>query len=754
MKTNMRFLLILLLFITTVYTPVLAQINFGDLQVNPQLFSKKKKQLKADGVEVLYVVDTLRLPFLDDFSTDRLKRYEVIDSNLIIDSVDVLFKVNGFNLDSISGLFDTTYNIIRHDFPPTIDSTAQTPLFVIFYNDDNNLNLATDTLVLWPATFTELHNNQLFVRDLRPDTVLYNIFDTLAFYPDDKSIWLDDQVWINNTFPVNPPTWGVATFDGIDADGMAYNLTYGSSGDADKLTSKPIDLGEKLANVPYTSADSIYLSFYYQTRGIGDAPELSDELALEFYDVENGTWAEVYTIVGDTLQSFKKVMVPIIDAKYLKRGFQFRFSSYASTSGSFDHFHIDYVYLNSGRTVSNDKPEDMALIKGDASSIVGYTEMPWKHYVLNNTSFTSNKLNFTIGNLSGITCNVRNTVRITDLGTNSLVYVSHPDSAANSNLAQQSVWSFRHNLQIPGNEFYYTPDASERKKFRIDYTTYTSSISNDVNKENDTVSVVQVLDTYYAYDDGGAERTISMVGTGSKIAYEFNADISNADTLRAIWMYFPPTQEDITTRAFRIYVWSELGDNETELYKGELVSYPIYSETNEYIRYELEENIVLKGKFYVGFEQIAATEIYLGFDRNNSSTSKIFFNTNDQWLNLEEEGGLAGSMMMRPDFGEPEKPPLQIEEIVKAETVRSPLIFPNPAHQSVEVNLQNLIKNEYATFGFTVELFDMTGRMLERIITTSTAHFDLVSMPVGIYMIRISGGELTAPQTHKLIVRH
>ena len=36
----------------------------------------------------------------------------------------------------------------------------------------------------------------------------------------DNDLWMESSVFVNRTYPINPPTIGVATFDGLDANGI------------------------------------------------------------------------------------------------------------------------------------------------------------------------------------------------------------------------------------------------------------------------------------------------------------------------------------------------------------------------------------------------------------------------------------------------------------------------------------------------------------------------------------------------------
>ena len=72
------------------------------------------------------------------------------------------------------------------------------------------------------------------------------------------------QFFVNRTYPINPVTIGVATFDGLDEYGFARNFSQANpSAPSDTLLSQEIDL---------SAVDTAYMMFYFQGKGIGDAP--------------------------------------------------------------------------------------------------------------------------------------------------------------------------------------------------------------------------------------------------------------------------------------------------------------------------------------------------------------------------------------------------------------------------------------------------------------------------------------------------
>jgi hypothetical protein len=165
-------------------------------------------------------------------------------------------------------------------------------------------------------------------------------------YPDTAK-WLDNSVYVNRDLPIAPITIGAATFDGVNANGYPYNFnaSAGSSGKADTLTSKPIDL-----HLPGDT--TVYFSFYYQGGGRGDWPNTPDSLVLEFKDSSavSAPWKHIWSTKGfastGSDSTWKYVSIHITKPGFLSRGFQFRFCNYATLNGTFDNWHLDYVYLN------------------------------------------------------------------------------------------------------------------------------------------------------------------------------------------------------------------------------------------------------------------------------------------------------------------------------------------------------------------------------------------------------------------------
>ena len=157
-----------------------------------------------------------------------------------------------------------------------------------------------------------------------------------------------------------------------------------SSLPADTLTSKPINLNLRVPS------DSIALTFYYQARGNGDTPELSDTLLLDYWKPKQATWStKVWYQRGNSNPNtndtvFKRGFVWVSDTAYLHDGFKFRFRNKATTAGDFDHWHLDYVYMNINRGMIKDTTNiDFAFGYIPTPYLKNYSAMPWRQYDTN-----------------------------------------------------------------------------------------------------------------------------------------------------------------------------------------------------------------------------------------------------------------------------------------------------------------------------------------------------------------------------------
>ena len=730
--------------------------KISSLRVNSQLFNGddlENFQLnKLSDEEISYfILDTLLLPFVDDFSTNKLKKYntDLYNSSYILDSVSFDFTVDAVVVDTFVCYFDTTWSFVFDTTDSMVSKTEQSKYQIVYYNDTYNPFIPSDTSQCWlPFSIYDtigIVDTTDTVFSILADT-LVNSIDTLKVYPPDTGIvsaynskWVDNYIYINSTYPVDPITIGVATFDGLNELGKPYNEFSDPLGHgiADYLTSKPIDLNK-------TILDSVYLSFYYQPQGYGNDPQAEDSLVLEFFSPQKREWNHIWSTAGKSLDQFRQVLIFIDNPEYLLKGFQFRFKNYATLSGNLDHWNVDYVRLDDQRNAGDSVVYlDMAHVYSTSSILNSYQAMPWKHF-----------LNDTIAQLSDSLIMV---VSNNDSGTVNLNYEHQFNTPFDSVFAAPIV----NNLNVQS----YEQIGSFRKADQMDYLCYSPSdncffpnqdsavievmsilnVANDPNRNNDTLRIHQEFYNYYAYDDGSAEAAYGLNANGAKLAYRFN--INTTDTLRAIDIHFSQVMEDVTEEFFYLTVWSSL-DPEIIVYQQSFQT-PYYEDSlNKFHTYLLDDQLILNGTFYIGWVQTSSEMLNVGFDKNNDASSQLYYNASGTWLNSI----IDGAVMMRPLFGDTIYPYVGIDENQSFVIDQNDFIlFPNPTSNKFYITTNNQY-NQNTIGEINVELYNLYGQLVNSFNSVTDTGIDVSKFPKGVYLVKITSDIQKEPIVKRLIV--
>lgn len=557
-----------------------------------------------------------------------------------------------------------------------------------------------------------------------------NVLDTIGLpFVDDFSnsqvhpnsaLWLDRDVFINGDIAVNPPTLGVATFDGLDASGKAYdNSSPTTYGQADFLSSHAIDLS---TNSP---ADSIYLSFFLQPQGYGDAPEIRDSMVLQFY-TNTGQWRSVYNRSGSSLDTFRQVFVGILSPDLFHAGFRFRFTNYASLTGFVDLWHLDYVRLAVGRTQVDTMLDDVAFRARPTSLLKRYQEMPYAQFLADSTSYRADAHGALAFNLNQDKNTGFNYSAI-ELHQNSTVFSSTPFSIT---FTGRTEFNFSSPLfPIPN-----LPQDSLTLRLK-----YNLNAVPDILTANDTTSRIHRFWNHYAYDDGIAEAAYGLNVLAGQIAYKFH--LSKPDSLRGISIYFVQNTENVANELFNLKVWKyigegQLGGNEQVLYEQTLLS-PEYADSiGNFYYYPFDAAVALTDSFYIGWQQGTNKILNLGLDRNHRATTYMYVNTDGRWL----QSTVAGAWMMRPVVGKAISWPTSI-----ANVERSPSkIYPNPTNNQLFVELAG---------EFSYDVVDMQGRLKNSGKGMDQIEIETSSWPAGMYFIRLRD-RVNGIAYHKFIVQH
>ncbi|MFH1121151.1 MAG: T9SS type A sorting domain-containing protein [Bacteroidota bacterium] len=610
----------------------------------------------------------------------------------------------------------------------------------------------------------------------------FDDFFSASVFPD-PDLWSDNDAFISNDYAVNPPTVGVATLDAINSLGRLHENASEFPFKADFLTSLTIRLDSVFSPVPrkINRADSVYFSFYYQPQGFGNVPAHADSLVLEFLapgetqtlifpvdTVINGIdtivndtvviegWRKAWSSPGLSLDDFfeddstwfRQVIIPVNDSvRFYSSEFRFRFRNYASLSSSIlpdwqsngDQWNIDYVYLNTGRGYNDTLHRDVAFAGQAPRMLRNYTSMPYNQYRSNFIEEMRDSLELKITNLDGVAYNASYRYEVARdyqqpfkeyNGGNYYVapftesgYVEHPPFAT------------------PPVNFQFPIGDQERVYFTTTHILNTeASLSR---RENDTIRNVQLFANYLSYDDGTAEAGYGLSSASAQLAYRFK--LNRPDSLLAFQMYFNQTLKDGNINDFYLNVWNDYFGEPGDLIYSKYGYEPAFEDSlNQFFTYKPDSVIQIEpGKFpnltfYIGWEQVTADNLNIGFDRNNDASSNTFFRNFGGWNNSL----YSGALMIRPILGK--------EKVVGIPGNKNPSalgIYPNPTSDGKIII--KLPEGGNQSFMRTA-VYNSTGMCM--IDKSFSREEDFGHLNSGIYFIQVTGHDGTISGRARLVI--
>ena len=310
--------------------PVLApaQVYLSGLSSNPEISNYLKKTDYLPSTKAANVsFEPLILPFMDDFSNDGPypDATKWLDSAVYINAHYPIFPVDygvaTFDILNDTGGIYTDANV----FPIKADYLTSYPIRLDSIFD---LDLGTS----WKVTPADsLYFSFYYQPQGRGDAPLSYDSLSLEFGTNDSVFSEIEKIWLQIAKATN-------------SSGIPF-----AEGD----TIKPND------TIFYTGCDYNYV-ISEDTLIYSDSVYVACD---SLFDQET-SWKNVWNAEGEALDTFlvknnvyfKMVMIPITDTIWFRKDFQFRFYNYASLSSinswksNTDHWHIDKVYLNAGRS--------------------------------------------------------------------------------------------------------------------------------------------------------------------------------------------------------------------------------------------------------------------------------------------------------------------------------------------------------------------------------------------------------------------
>jgi hypothetical protein len=708
MKVSFKY--ILLFIIIPVFTQ--GQVYLSGVTSNPVIANYLKTMDQSAEVKASEaIVEPLRLPFQDDFSNagpypDATKW---LDSTVYINAHYPMFPVD--------------YGVATFD---VLDKTGE------IYSEASIFPFVADYLTSVP---------------IRLDSV---------FKPEQDTAWLltkADSVYFS--FYYQPQGRGDAP---LDYDSLS--LQFGTSDSvfseiekrwlhiADAMNSmgepfQPLDTIKPSDTILYTGIDFnfiISVDTLYYIDSIYVSWDSLYQQVVNWKNIWNAPGEEIDSFLVENNRYFNMVMIPVLDSTWYRNDFQFRFYNYGSLSSinswktNTDHWHIDKIYLNAGRTKEDIFTREIRFVQPAPSLLNGFTSLPMLQFK---------------------PAMIRDSIS---------VYANNNDSISHS-------FEFKFDVENEGGtlvqgltggfagmlEPYYLKDINSFMPFKVptgdpidppDPVDAVFTVRHFIRDTEDTLLTdtlyySQVFSNYFAYDDGTAERSYGASADNVKIAVRFNCYVS--DTLRGIQIFFNRVQENYNDKYFHLRVWNDNnGIPGSVIYKKDNIK-PALDHLNEYYTYIIEDTLLRLSvnPFYVGVIQTTFDNLNIGFDRNNNSRSKTFYNTSATW----NESPFDGSLMIRPVMGRALAPPQPVTKAQPAELE----IYPNPPITTsfISFNLPASVSLDYKEY-LTTRIYDLSGRLIFN--SPFKESTDISMLEPGFYIVDILDKAFTRHYTAKLLI--
>lgn len=560
----------------------------------------------------------------------------------------------------------------------------------------------------------------------------FDDFKGASVYPDSTK-WIGRSAFVNNSFGYLPPDQGVVTFDALDSTGNVYAGASSSPSVADVLTSRPLRMDSVFSpsKKALTPADSVYLSFYYQPQGVGEAPEAGDSLVLAFkyptgdsaYQTSDSSWQPVYkwepvwSSPGMDLQTFQQlygknfvqVMIPIRDPALFYKGFQFRFYNYVSLADNSnpswktnaDEWNVDFVYLNANRSAGDTTYKRLTFSGTNPSFIKNYTSMPYDQYRADPTNSTNPSFHVYIANLDKVAHSAHYNYTVSQEGGD----FSYPYDGGTSTVQPFSTSGFE-DCSSSASAAQACPPVNSL--FSLNYHQDTASylikqyVSDSVDPSipGDSMVYKQLFYNYFSYDDGTPEESYSIEPSGAMVACKFN--MNTPDTLTAVEIYFNKPQGGTNLIYFNLMVWSDNNGKPGDvIYEQDNQQVEWNPELYGFYTYNLATPVLLSGTFYVGLQR-QQDDLNIGFDADDDAQSDIFYYADNNWY----QSSFKGALMIRPVIGK--NIVLATQNLPADNNILS--AYPNPAANGISFSGLKIEPGNPVT----VEVYNILGSLVGR----------------------------------------
>ncbi|MEM6264710.1 MAG: hypothetical protein AAGI38_19515 [Bacteroidota bacterium] len=539
---------------------------------------------------------------------------------------------------------------------------------------------------------------------------------------------------------IEPPSLGVATFEGSTAAGIPYRFDF-SNGPADRLESHYIDLSA------FGPGDNVLLTFFLQPQGLNVRPMQDDFFRVYANPVQDdGTLTQIYEQQGSTLTPFKQISIPITNPDFFHTRFYLAFESEGDLNGLLNAWHLDYVTLGVNRSARDTVYKDVSVLYPTKPAFAPFTALTYQEY---RTSTYNQIFDMVVSDLSNDFNSVQFRTSVLDpVGGNPLMGSGY-NLLLSPNFPQR-----RHNtvgpLRYSDTQSLNSPPAA---CFQLIHQV---ALTNDARPENDILTEHVRLDSIIAYDDGEADAIYGLtIARGFGMQFE----LQEPDSIMAVWISFAPLidyrqGQSLEGKPFRINIWDE-PHPDSLLYQQLSGVQIVYGDsTDHFQRYPLSRPISVSETFWVGVSQFDNVPIGVGYDLTNNNNSLVYWDSLGRWIN----SNLNGTLMIRPEFRNVKfngPPVIASQEKVTMPDFPDVKVYPNPLTDNT---LHLAIKAPVTDH--SIRLLDLGGREVfadsQKLYGTQKVTYSLPGMiPGGIYFLHqtYSVNGRVYRQTDKLLIQ-
>ncbi len=497
------------------------------------------------------------------------------------------------------------------------------------------------------------------------------------------------------------PTLGVLTFDAAQADGLLHRNATPAVFAAEQIVSRPIAIEE--------GQDSLYLSFRFQPGGWVEAPARGDSLMVDFFDPVKQEWVNVWGALffaqqGRVEQFFRHTRrreahliqkherpqqhfflahIPLQERRFVHEGFRFRFRNLASLvhdntapgrMANSSQWHVDLVYLNANRAFNDTIVPDVACTRLPKTLFTQYSSVPtgaFAEYLNLRDAEAADSLGVYYENFGGRSNNVRRLFEIKDL-TGKIPPATF--TGGNLNISPHDTIAYRRTISYPWESL-----GGEEIKVRIRAILQTDNAPKTAPfRWNDTVETLLHCTNEYAYDLGEPSSGYGIVGVGAdRAAVAMRFVPLKATAIEAVRIWFQPIADLRSRKKFRLCFWEDVdGVPGRKLY--EQIVTPPYEE-GEVARFydiKLTTAINFTKPYHVGWEQLTADMLNIGYDAVTPFKAILHTRTTAQWSRSKMNGALLLRLVCGGQGIDPELPPTTGCGVPLPQSI----LHPNPVH--------------------------------------------------------------------------